>query len=94
MLCTPTNSLLINIIFICSESLWCAVYPGAPSGTRTCNLCLRRATHYPVVLWVRTAIIQLIFYFDNIANIKSSKSPSKTASESVFSTFVRTSLTN
>ena len=25
---------------------------GAPSGIRTCNLCLRRATHYPVVLWV------------------------------------------
>ena len=69
-------------------------FSGAPSRSRTCNLCLRRATHYPVVLWVHIVIIQLIFYFANIASIKSSRSPSKTAAESVFSTFVRTSLTN
>lgn len=65
---------------------------GAPNRTRTCNLCLRRATHYPVVLWVH--VFHIIYYNANIANIKSSKSPSRTAAESVFSTFVRTSLTN
>ena len=36
----------------------------------------------------------IIHYFASIASIKSSKSPSRTAAESVFSTFVRTSLTN
>lgn len=74
---------------------------GAPGAIRTRNLCLRRATLYPIEPRVQTPTLydcmgklQVRYPRCNRANIKSSKSPSSTAAESVFSTPVRTSLTN
>lgn len=77
---------------------------GAPGAIRTRSPRLRRAMLYPVeprvqglhiiIICIKKAIYFIVCSRCKHAIIKSSKSPSKTASESVFSTPVRTSLTN
>ena len=79
-------------------------YFGAPGAIRTRSPRLRRAMLYPVeprvqglhiiIICIKNAIYFIVCSRCKHAIIKSSKSPSKTASESVFSTPVRTSLTN
>ena len=80
------------------------LYFGAPGAIRTRSPRLRRAMLYPVeprvqglhiiIICIKNAIYFIVCSRCKHAIIKSSKSPSKTASESVFSTPVRTSLTN